>query len=75
MSMVDIYLFRSLLRAVVPGTRLILIGDSDQLPSVGPGAVLKDIIGSESFHVTRLTRIYRQSEASAIVRNAHLIIA
>ncbi|MBQ4482019.1 MAG: ATP-dependent RecD-like DNA helicase [Lachnospiraceae bacterium] len=74
MSMVDIYLFRSLLRAVVPGTRLILIGDSDQLPSVGPGAVLKDIIRSESFHVTRLTRIYRQSEASAIVRNAHLII-
>lgn len=74
MSMVDIYLFRSLLRAVIPGTRLILIGDADQLPSVGPGAVLKDIINADSFHVTRLTKIYRQSEASAIVRNAHLVI-
>ena len=74
MSMVDIYVFRSLLRAIVPGTRLILIGDSDQLPSVGPGAVLKDIISSECFHVTRLKKIYRQSEASAIVRNAHSVI-
>lgn len=74
MSMVDIYIFRSLLKAIIPGTRLILVGDADQLPSVGPGAVLKDIIGSESFHVTRLTKIYRQSEASAIVRNAHEVI-
>ena len=74
MSMVDIYVFRSLLRALVPGTRLILVGDADQLPSVGPGAVLRDIISSGCFHVTRLNRIYRQSEASAIVTNAHLII-
>lgn len=74
MSMVDIFVFRSLLRAVVPGTRLILVGDADQLPSVGPGAVLKDVIDSGCFHVTRLTRIYRQAEASSIVRNAHAII-
>ena len=74
MSMVDIYIFRSLLKAIIPGTRLILVGDADQLPSVGPGAVLKDIIKSESFHVTRLKKIYRQSEASAIVRNAHEVI-
>ena len=74
MSMVDIFVFRSLLRAVVPGTRLILVGDADQLPSVGPGAVLKDVIHSGCFHVTRLTRIYRQDEASSIVRNAHAII-
>lgn len=74
MSMVDIYVFRSLLRAVVPGTRLVLVGDADQLPSVGPGAVLRDIISSGCFHVTRLNRIYRQSEASAIVKNAHSII-
>ena len=74
MSMVDIYVFRSLLRALVPGTRIILIGDADQLPSVGPGAVLKDIISSGCFKVSRLTKIYRQSEASAIVRNAHFVI-
>ena len=74
MSMVDIYVFRSLLRAIIPGTRLILVGDADQLPSVGPGAVLKDIISSGCFNVTRLTKIYRQSEASAIVRNAHSVI-
>ena len=74
MSMVDAFLFRSLLRAIVPGTRLILVGDVDQLPSVGPGAVLKDIIASGRFPVTRLTKIYRQSEASLIIKNAHAII-
>ena len=74
MSMVDIYIFRSLLRAVIPGTRVILVGDSDQLPSVGPGAVLKDIIDSRCFHVTRLKKIYRQAVSSAIVRNAHAVI-
>ncbi len=74
MSMVDIYIFRSLLRALVPGTRIILIGDADQLPSVGPGAVLKDIISSGCFEVSGLKKIYRQSEASAIVRNAHEVI-
>ncbi|MCR5746525.1 MAG: ATP-dependent RecD-like DNA helicase [Lachnospiraceae bacterium] len=74
MSMVDIFMFRYLLRAIVPGTRLILVGDADQLPSVGPGAVLKDLISSGCFHVTKLTRIYRQSEASAIVKNAFAVI-
>lgn len=74
MSMVDMFVFRAMIRAIVPGTRLILVGDSDQLPSVGPGAVLRDIIGAGCFRVTKLNRIYRQSEASAIVRNAHLII-
>lgn len=57
MSMVDINLMHSLLRAVNVGTRLILVGDVDQLPSVGPGNVLRDIIESECFHVVKLTRI------------------
>ncbi len=73
MSMVDIFLFRSLLRAVAPGTKLILVGDENQLPSVGPGAVLKDIIASGVFSVVTLTRIFRQSEAGDIVLNAHNI--
>ena len=73
MSMVDIHLFYSLLKAVQVGTRLILVGDASQLPSVGPGNVLRDIIDSESFHVVCLTRIFRQEEASDIVLNAHRI--
>ncbi len=73
MSMVDIQLMNSLLRALVPGTRLILVGDSNQLPSVGPGNVLKDIIDSGVFPVVKLTRIYRQEESSQIVLNAHRI--
>ncbi|MCD2493098.1 ATP-dependent RecD-like DNA helicase [Lacrimispora sp. NSJ-141] len=73
MSMVDIQLMQSLLEAVAVGTRLILVGDRDQLPSVGPGNVLKDIIQSESFHVVRLTRIFRQAAASDIILNAHKI--
>ncbi len=73
MSMVDIQLMHSLLDAVAPGTRLILVGDRDQLPSVGPGNVLKDIIQSERFHVVRLTRIFRQAAASDIILNAHKI--
>ena len=73
MSMVDIQLMDSLLDAVAEGTRLILVGDRDQLPSVGPGNVLKDIIQSEQFHVVRLTRIFRQAEASDIIVNAHKI--
>ena len=60
MAMVDIHLMYSLLKAIVPGTRLILVGDSNQLPSVGPGNVLKDIIDSEAFSVVRLSKIYRQ---------------
>lgn len=73
MSMVDIYLMHSLLRALVAGTRLILVGDANQLPSVGPGSVLKDIIESEVFTVVRLTKIFRQAALSNIVMNAHMI--
>ena len=73
MSMVDIFLFRSLLRAIARGTKLILVGDEDQLPSVGPGTVLKDIIASGAFSVVTLSKIYRQSEAGDIVMNAHAI--
>lgn len=73
MSMVDIYLAHSLLQAVVPGTHLILVGDVDQLPSVGPGNVLKDIIHADCFPVIKLTTVYRQEEGSDIVTNAHKI--
>ncbi|HJC43448.1 MAG TPA: ATP-dependent RecD-like DNA helicase [Candidatus Mediterraneibacter gallistercoris] len=73
MSMVDLPLMHALLSATVPGTRLALVGDVDQLPSVGPGSVLKDIIRSECFPVVRLTRIFRQAGESDIVVNAHKI--
>ncbi len=73
MSMVDISLMHSLLSALAVGTTLILSGDVDQLPSVGPGAVLRDIIASEAFPCVRLTRIFRQAESSDIVVNAHRI--
>ena len=73
MSMVDIQLMQSLLRAVNVGTRLILAGDVNQLPSVGPGNVLKDMIGSGRFNVVKLTRIFRQAAESDIVVNAHRI--
>ena len=74
MSMVDILLMNHLLKAVTPGTRLILVGDMDQLPSVGPGNVLKDLIASECMPVVRLDRIFRQSDTSRIVSNAHRIL-
>ena len=73
MSMVDIYLFTSLLKAVSVGTRLIMVGDINQLPSVGPGAVLKDLINSEVFPVVMLKKIFRQASKSDIVVNAHKI--
>ncbi len=73
MSMVDLSLMSALLRAVIPGTRLILVGDCNQLPSVGPGSVLKDIIASECFAVVMLTKIFRQAGESDIVVNAHKI--
>lgn len=73
MSMVDLNLMNALLKAILPGTRLILVGDSSQLPSVGPGNVLKDIIDSEVFSVVKLNRIYRQGASSQIVVNAHKI--
>ncbi|WP_313559105.1 SF1B family DNA helicase RecD2 [Ruminiclostridium cellobioparum] len=72
-SMVDIMLFYNLLKAVSDETVLILVGDVDQLPSVGAGNVLKDIIESETVNVVRLTRIFRQAQGSAIVTNAHRI--
>ena len=72
-SMVDLPLMSALLRAIVPGTRLILVGDCNQLPSVGPGSVLKDIIASECFSVVMLTKIFRQAGESDIVVNAHKI--
>lgn len=73
MSMVDIHLFQSLLKAVSPGTRLILVGDVNQLPSVGPGQVLHDLIESGAFPVVRLQKIFRQAGESDIVVNAHRI--
>ncbi|MCR5686151.1 MAG: ATP-dependent RecD-like DNA helicase [Lachnospiraceae bacterium] len=75
MSMVDISLMNALLKAVSVGTRLILVGDVNQLPSVGPGNVLKDIINSGAFSVTTLNTIFRQDFASDIIVNAHRINA
>ncbi|MCI8660956.1 MAG: ATP-dependent RecD-like DNA helicase [Lachnospiraceae bacterium] len=72
-SMVDIYLMHALLKAVSPGTRLILVGDVNQLPSVGAGNVLRDMIESECFSVVRLNRIFRQAAESDIIVNAHKI--
>lgn len=73
MSMVDILLFYSLLKAVKSGTRLIMVGDSDQLPSVGPGDVLRNIISSKAVHTVALSEIFRQAQESMIVVNAHRI--
>ena len=73
MSMVDVQLFYSLLKATRPSAQLVLVGDKDQLPSVSAGNVLKDIIESQKISTTFLTRIYRQEEKSLIVSNAHLI--
>ncbi len=73
MSMVDIFLMNSLLKAITAGTRLILVGDVNQLPSVGPGNVLRDIIDSERFTVVKLTKIFRQAKESDIIVNAHKI--
>jgi exodeoxyribonuclease V alpha subunit len=72
-SMVDIYLLHALLKAVPVGTRLILVGDVNQLPSVGPGNVLKDIINSQRFNVVKLSKIFRQAAESDIIVNAHKI--
>ena len=73
MSMVDVFLMRAFLRAIPQGTRLILVGDADQLPSVGAGNVLGDILKSGAVPSIRLTEIFRQAESSLIVRNAHAI--
>ncbi|MDD3252759.1 MAG: ATP-dependent RecD-like DNA helicase [Lachnospiraceae bacterium] len=74
-SMVDIHLMHALLRAVNPGTRLILVGDVNQLPSVGPGNVLHDMIDSGAFNMVKLTHIFRQAAESDIIVNAHRINA
>ncbi len=73
MSMVDIQLFQALLKAVAPGTRLVLVGDVNQLPSVGPGQVLRDLIASRCFPMVELKKIFRQAEESDIIVNAHRI--
>ena len=73
MSMVDLYLMNALLNAMIPGTRLVIVGDANQLPSIGAGNVLKDMIASKQFKVVELNQIFRQEEGSHIVRNAHLI--
>ncbi len=73
MSMVDVSIMNSLLKAIAVGTRLILVGDVDQLPSVGPGNVLKDIIHSGCFEVVKLEKIFRQASESEIIMNAHKI--
>lgn len=75
MSMVDIFLFQALLKAVMVGTRLIMVGDVDQLPSVGPGQVLQDIMNSGQFPMVKLEKIFRQAGESDIVWNAHRIHA
>ncbi|GAA0770595.1 ATP-dependent RecD-like DNA helicase [Clostridium subterminale] len=72
-SMIDISLMNALLKAMQVGTRLIIVGDVDQLPSVGPGNVLRDIIESDAIKVVRLNEIFRQGQESMIVQNAHLI--
>lgn len=74
-SMIDALLMDSFIRAVKPGARVIFIGDSDQLPSVGAGNILADLIASESFCTVRLTEIHRQADASLIVKNAHAVNA
>ena len=72
-SMVDIFLFEALLKRISPGTRLVLVGDKDQLPSVGAGNVLADILRSGVIRTIQLNRIYRQAEESLIVTNAHAV--
>jgi exodeoxyribonuclease V alpha subunit len=72
-SMLDLFLANSLIKAVPLNAQLLLVGDIDQLPSVGPGAVLQDLIASGQIPVVRLTQVFRQAQASAIVRQAHQI--
>src|SRR6266540_2006391 len=74
-SMLDVLLANKLVKAVAPGTHLLLVGDVDQLPSVGPGEVLRDLLGSGAIPSVRLTRIFRQAQHSGVVTNAHRINA
>ena len=75
MSMVDLPLFAALLRSLRPGTRLVMVGDADQLPSVGPGNVFSDLIRSGKVETVFLREVFRQAERSAIIRNAHAVNA
>lgn len=75
MSMVDMHLMNALLKAILPGTRLICVGDENQLPSVGPGQVLRDLLDSGAFPAVHLKKIFRQAAESDIVMNAHRILA
>lgn len=72
-SMIDILLMNHLMKAISSGMRLVMVGDIDQLPSVGAGNVLRDIIDSKKIPVVRLTRIFRQAQSSRIVMSAHAI--
>lgn len=72
-SMIDVNLMKALMDALRPGTRLVLVGDADQLPPVGPGNFLRDCIGSNCIHTVELDQIFRQAQKSAIIRNAHAI--
>src|SRR6185436_19855210 len=74
-SMVDVWMADAMVRAIPDGTRLVLVGDVDQLPSVGPGSVLRDAIASGVVPCVRLLKIFRQAEKSLIVQNAHRINA
>lgn len=73
MSMVDIFLMNNLLKAMYNGTKLVLVGDVDQLPSVGPGSVLNDLIESEKIETVKLNKIFRQAKTSKIILNAHKV--
>ena len=72
-SMVDVYIMNSLLKAIPSDAAILIIGDIDQLPSVGPGQVLTDLINSKLIPVVRLTEVFRQAATSKIITNAHLI--
>ena len=74
MSMVDVLLFESVLRALKLSCKIIMVGDSDQLPPVGAGNILKDLIGSQQLTVIKLKEIFRQAQESCIVTNAHKIV-
>src|SRR5258708_21958473 len=72
-SMLDLFLAHSLFKAIPPDAQVLLVGDIDQLPSVGPGMVLRDLITSEQIPVVRLTEVFRQAASSHIITNAHRI--
>ena len=72
-SMLDLFLAYGLVKAIAPGTQVLLVGDIDQLPSVGPGSVLRDLLASSQIPALRLTQVFRQAQASQIITHAHSI--